>query len=512
MSSPGPAFAVALVALLSLGTATSSAPAAPRLGSFRGWNVVLITLDATNPARIGAYGGSPRTMPFFDSLARNGLLAMHAYTITGSTSPAHATLLSGVRPEKHRIVSNGFPLAKEVFWLPEALQKDGYRTVGSTVAFFVYDINKLDRGFDHFEHPTGPDATTRPWSSNRAGYAPFREHCLPLLSPQTPFFAWIHLKGGHVPIAPIAEEFLRRHSKTLPAGSAPAQRDAEDLELGSVDVGQLRSEQLAYYDANLSEADATLKQIFDDFKARGLTRKTLFVITADHGDSYDHNFSGDHWPSPYESTLHVPLLYYTESGAIPAGRITDRLVSHADLVHTLGYLLGAPYGADPQSDSMNIFGANKRSFIRASSVSSLEYEQTVRQLLREPQGPNAAVLKKNVEDLERLGVFYWASIELAPEGVYKLLHFGSTVSRMLTNPVHLYDVAADPAERADLLQNGSRKRVLAAQMLERARETDPFFGLFMSNLKRSPEEVRDALVRRLDREMIDKLRSLGYLQ
>lgn len=478
----------------------------------RGYNVVLITLDATNAARIGAYGGSPRTMPFFDALARRGLLATHAYTITGSTSPAHATLLSGMRPEKTGVVYNGVPLAADAFWLPEELRREGYETVGSTVAFFIHDLNKFERGFDHFESPHGPDAATRPWSSNRVAYQPFREHCLPLLSPSKPFFAWIHLKGGHAPVAPVAEEFLRRHSKTLPAGKAPAPLSAEDLALGKADVARRRAGQLAYYDANLSEADATLKMIFDDFKGRGLTGNTLFVITADHGDSYDHGFNGDHWPSPYESTLHVPLLYYTESGKIAPGRLDDRLVSHADFVRTLAYLLGAPFGGDARSDSMNMFAAKKRTAIRASSVSSLTYEQTVRQLMADQKSEQAAVLKKDAAELERLGVFYWARIELQPDGVYKLLHFGATVSRMLTSPIHLYNVTADPAEGTDLLQNGSKKRLAAAQMLERARDTDPFFGLFMSNLKGAVAEVRDAVVRRLDAESIEKLRALGYLQ
>ena len=278
-------------------------------------------------------------------------------------------------------------------------------------------------------------------------------------------------------------------------------------------VAAYRADQLAYYDANLSEADATLEQIFSDFKGRGLTKKTLFVVTADHGESYDHGFRGEHWPSPFESTLRVPLLFYTESSAIPPGRLADRLVSHADFVRTLGYLLGANFETGKDSDSINAFGMTKRTSIQVSSVSSLTYEDTVHQLLTNQKSARAPVLKKDADDLERLGVFYWGRIELMKDGIYKLLHFGSTPSRVLAgNPVRLYNVTADSAEAADLLENGSRKRVLAAGMLDRARNADPFFGLFMSNLKGSPAEVRDAVTRRLDRETIEKLKSLGYLQ
>jgi hypothetical protein len=560
-----------LIAVSTLLTANDSS--AQGSASLHGWNVVLITLDATNAARIGVYGGSPATMPFFDSLAQHGLLVMHAYTITGSTSPAHATLLSGVLPETHKVFYNGVPLAPRVFWLPEELQKEGYVTVGSTVAFFLHDLNKMDRGFDHFEYPKERDSATRPWTSNRVAYQSFREHCLPLLSSGRPFFAMIHLKGGHAPLAPVAEEFLRRYSKTLPPDKAPRIATAEELAVGAVDAVALQRDQLAYYDANLSEADDTLKEIFADFKARGLTAKTLFVITADHGESYDHGFSGDHWPSPYESTLHVPLLFYTESGAIPAGRLDDRLVSHADLVATLAYLLGGRLDMHRRASSMNMFARTRRTAVQVSSVSALSYEEDLRWLIarRKPNlmypikgmlqrhsalvialgcgalalaiwaiatglslrrlrfvsvavllllisGVSIALIattgtKKDTEDLERLGVFYWARIEMMPDGIYKLLHLGRRPGLLLTRrPVRLFNVTADPGELTELLQTESGKRPIAAQMLDRSRDADPFFGLFLSNLKGSEPEVRESVKRRLDSEAIEKLKSLGYLQ
>src|SRR4051794_18895818 len=106
-----------LLALLFAGSVSSetAAPATVPRGAFRGWNVVVVTLDATDPRRIGAYGGNPRTMPFFDSLAKKGLLAEHAYTLTGSTAPAHATLLSGTLPAQHAVRYNGLPLSHSVF-------------------------------------------------------------------------------------------------------------------------------------------------------------------------------------------------------------------------------------------------------------------------------------------------------------------------------------------------------------------------------------------------------------
>src|SRR2546430_465793 len=119
-----------MIAAHSSGEHEKLSPATVPRGALRGWNVVLVTLDATDSSRIGAYGGSARTMPFFDSLARKGLLADRAYTITGSTSPAHATILSGTLPDQHAVRYNGLPLSHSVFWLPEEFHEQGYVTVG----------------------------------------------------------------------------------------------------------------------------------------------------------------------------------------------------------------------------------------------------------------------------------------------------------------------------------------------------------------------------------------------
>ena len=450
-----------------------------RRGVLSGWNVVVITLDATQAARLGVYGGSPKTTPFLDSLARRSLVIDHAYTITGSTAPAHATLLSGLLPEKHGVTYNARPLANDAFWLPEELQKRGYVTAGSTVAFFLQSL--MARGFDHFQLPTGDDAATRPWSSNRIGYAPFKERCLPLLTADKPFSALIHLKGGHAPLAPVAKEFLRRHSPTLPPDRAPEPPDAEQLALGTTNAAAIRSDRLTYYDASLSEADATVEAILDDFKA-------------------------------WESTLRVPLMFYTENGAVPPGRIRDRIVSHADFVPTLGYLLGLPLPANEPS-GVNLFAVSKRISLQAASVSSLEYERIVREMLNTPDEEAAARLRRDTQDLERTGIFYWARIEKRTDGVYKLLHLGKSSSRLLVQmPVQLYEVTAEPAEVKNLVESGAKKRLVAAQMLDSARKSDFLFGLFVGNLKGMESRPRDALLRSLDAETIARLKSLGYLQ
>lgn len=66
-------------------------PAAPRA-------ILLITLDTVRADHVSAYGYGRQTTPFFDALAREGLLYQRAFAPMPSTDPSHAAMLTGELP------------------------------------------------------------------------------------------------------------------------------------------------------------------------------------------------------------------------------------------------------------------------------------------------------------------------------------------------------------------------------------------------------------------------------
>src|SRR5437660_12035150 len=70
-------------------------------------NVLLVTLDTTRADRLGCYGYAPALTPALDALAAQGVLFERACTPAPLTLPAHASMMTGLYPAEHGLVTNG---------------------------------------------------------------------------------------------------------------------------------------------------------------------------------------------------------------------------------------------------------------------------------------------------------------------------------------------------------------------------------------------------------------------
>jgi hypothetical protein len=70
-------------------------------------SVVLVTLDTVRANRLGPYGYAPARTPALDAFAAQAVTFDHAYSPSGSTSPSHASILTGLGPVRHGVRDNG---------------------------------------------------------------------------------------------------------------------------------------------------------------------------------------------------------------------------------------------------------------------------------------------------------------------------------------------------------------------------------------------------------------------
>src|SRR5437870_10506823 len=91
-------------------------------------NIILITLDTTRADRMGFLGSDRGLTPNLDSLARQSNVFSRAYSQVPLTTPSHATILTGTYPQFHQVNYMGDPLSAALPFLPEILNKNGYRT------------------------------------------------------------------------------------------------------------------------------------------------------------------------------------------------------------------------------------------------------------------------------------------------------------------------------------------------------------------------------------------------
>src|SRR6185437_6098081 len=110
-------------------------------------NVLLITLDTTRADRLGCYGYAPALTPTLDALAARGVLFERAYTPAPLTLPSHASIMTGLYPPGHGLVTNGRGrLDENISTLAEIFRDAGYDTGAFLGSFVLHSKFGLERG------------------------------------------------------------------------------------------------------------------------------------------------------------------------------------------------------------------------------------------------------------------------------------------------------------------------------------------------------------------------------
>jgi len=236
--------------------------------------VALLTIDTWRLDHFSA----DRT-PNLWRLASEGRRYTNAWSPVGLTSPAHASMLSGMPPWEHGLRANnhhGYRLADGVPWFPKRFEGP---TAAFVSAYPAGPAGGLDRGFDVFSAPE---------SGERPGEIAVQE-ALSWLPDQGPAFLWVHVYEPHGPYV----------------------GDAVD------DPGR--------YAQEVARADALLAPLVQRLRARG----ARIVVAADHGEVLLEETCGrQHERSTSAHVLHVPLFSW-EPGGDPA--VVDDLVGLTDV-------------------------------------------------------------------------------------------------------------------------------------------------------------------------------------
>lgn len=269
-------------------------------------SVVLVTLDTTRADRIGAYGYAGARTPVFDRIAAEGALFERAWTVTPLTTPAHASLMTGLLPAAHGVRNNGrLRLSEEVETLAERFAGAGYATGGFVAAFPVSRAFGLAQGFETFDDDFGVDPGGRARSERRCDEVNAR--AIPWIRARTkdrdrPFFLWVHYFDAHDPYAPpgrLAVEFSGRP-----------------------------------YDGEIAHADACLGELLGAIGEGGGLDRTVVAVTGDHGEALGEHGEPTHGLFVYEETIRIPLALRAP-WTVPRGIRRTDLASLVDLLPTL---------------------------------------------------------------------------------------------------------------------------------------------------------------------------------
>jgi len=236
-------------------------------------SVVVITIDTLRP---DAIGDSTPAMQRFLEQARNH---RGARTVAPLTVPAHASLLTGLRPARHGVHDNvaaPIPRRTKRGWtlLAEEFRDAGYATAAFYASGVLAADTGLDAGFDRYQGPPN-DGTSRSFPAERQADA-----ALAWLSERDgdrPFFLWVHFFDPHAPYVPFAGDDRRRGTR--------AHDPERELYLGEV-----------------RRVDAAVERLLD-----AIGPEAVVVLASDHGESLGEHGEQTHGILCYGATVDALL-------------------------------------------------------------------------------------------------------------------------------------------------------------------------------------------------------------
>ena len=159
-------------------------------------DILLITIDTLRADALEPYGATDTETPNIARLAGEGVVYEAATTPMPLTRPAHASILTGLYPDQHGVVTNHKIMPEEVVTLAEMLRETGYQTAGFTGIRFLSRRSGLGQGFDDFDGPKKGEKPRAKEVFERAG------KWLGKADPEIPILLWVHVYDPHQPYEP----------------------------------------------------------------------------------------------------------------------------------------------------------------------------------------------------------------------------------------------------------------------------------------------------------------------
>jgi len=385
-------------------------------------NIIFIMADDLGYADLSCTGSSHIKTPAIDSIAANGQLLTDGYANSPVCSPTRMALLSGCY--QYRFPSGleePLPTAEKAFALPQGtpsiasvLRDRGYFTklIGKWHLGDPPRHGPLQNGYDaffgipgggadYFRHRAiangenvGLGLTQDDNPIEREGYMTTllgdeAVSTIQAARADRPFFISLHFTAPHWPWEGPEDEAVSR-----------ALRNYMHYNAGSIDI----------YRRMVEAMDAQVARIIAALKAKGLHDDTIIVFTSDNGGE---RFSQT-WPfvgvkgEVLEGGIRVPILAQWP-GRIPANTISGQVMASMDFLPTLLAAAGGDPGQAGNFDGMNLLGP---------LMGGAKVDRTI----------------------------FWRF----KAGGQRAVRHGSLKYLKLRDKEHLFDLAIDARERADL--------------------------------------------------------------
>jgi arylsulfatase A-like enzyme len=465
-----------------LAVAASASAGEPKRTEHTRPNVLFIAVDDLNDW-IGCLGGHPQTRtPNLDALARSGVLFTNAYVAAPACGPSRAAILSGRLPGRTGLYENLQKLREvmpDAVLLPRYFSDHGYWSAGSgKILHYVIDPPSWDDYYppkatdDPFPPTFYPEK--RPVSLPVGGDWQYKETDWAALdvtdeefggdwlvstwvgeqfrkSHDKPFFLACGIYRPHEPWFVPKKYFEPFPIDTIQPGPGYRDDDLDDVPPAAKRLARNRyfphiqahghwKNGIQAYLASIHFSDAMVGRVLDALDKSPCRDNTIVVLWSDHGW---HLGEKEHWQkfTGWRLCDRVPLMIRVPAGIAPGlmegttpGSVCERVVSLADLYHTLIDLCGLPDKA----------GIDGRSLVPLLRNPALAWSHAAITHLSEPE-----------------------SFAISTER-WRYIHYQG-------GDEELYDIQADPHEWTNLAGNPDHAAALAEARAASPKDAAPKF-------------------------------------
>ena len=398
-------------------------------------NILIILADDLGYHDVSYYGTKDIQTPNIDGLCKAGMRFDHFYANSSVCSPTRASLMSGRYPEMVGVpglirstpaVNFGY-LKPDVLLLPGLLKKANYQTalVGKWNLGLESPNTPNEKGFDlfhgflddkmddYYTHLRHADNYMR---MNKAVVSP-KGHATDVFTgwavdfirreatDKKPFFLYLAFNAPHTPIQP-KDEWVEKIRKRVPG------------------IGEKRARLLGL----IEHMDDGIGQVITALKQTGKYENTLIIFLSDNGGKLDDSANNGNIRggkgSMYEGGLRIPAVFVWPA-SIKAGSSNNSRAVTMDIFPTISQLIQS--GMNNKTDGVSLLH----------------------------------VLKNNADTIRERPLFFSRREGTAEFGGLTIQAVISDNWKLLQNspyqPYELYDLAADPQEKNNLIKAAPEK-------------------------------------------------------
>jgi arylsulfatase A len=324
---------------------------AAALSAERPPNIVLFFVDNLGNGDVGCFGSKLHRTPHIDKLAAEGTKFTSFYVASGVCTPSRAALLTGCYPRRVNMHVSGNNLA-----VLRPLDTKGLNPEEQTIAEVLKPAGYATGIFGKWHLGDQP-----PFLPTRQGFdvffgIPYSDDQTKDKQPET----WPELpllRNETVVEAPVDRDFLVKHCTEEAIAFIEANRDrpffcyiphtmpGSTPHPFSSPAFRGKSKNGDYGDA-VEELDWSTGQVVAALERLGLTGQTLVIWTSDNGAVNRNPPQGSGAPykgaayNTSEAAMRMPCVMKWPS-YVPAGRVTDEIITTMDLLPTFARLAGA---------------------------------------------------------------------------------------------------------------------------------------------------------------------------